>query len=284
MNPLLYINWDVDPNIIHTNGFTLGYYNILFVGGLILSAWIVKKIFKKEGLSDDDYARLALYCFVGIVAGARLGHCLFYQPEYYLKHPLEMFLPFSWEGGTFKFTGYRGLASHGGAIGLIIAVLLFYRKTGIYYLTVFDYIAIVAPLGGAFIRLGNLMNSEIIGNPANLPWAFIFMRVDQIPRHPAQLYEAIAYLIFFLLVFMLYKTRGEILKRGFLFGLVLILIFTFRFFIEFLKKEQVDFEKGLMLNMGQWLSIPFILIGIYLIFFHKKSTLSGRGPEKSHYR
>lgn len=276
MNPLLYINWNVDPNIIQTHGFTLGYYNLLFVGGLILSAWIVKKIFKKEGLSDDDYARLALYCFVGIVAGARLGHCLFYQPEYYLKHPLEMLLPFSWEGGTFKFTGYRGLASHGGAIGLIIAVLLFYRKTGIHYLTVFDYIAIVAPLGGAFIRLGNLMNSEIIGNPTNLPWAFIFIRIDQIPRHPAQLYEAIAYLIFFLLVFMLYKTRGETLKRGFLFGLGLILIFTFRFFIEFLKKEQVDFEKGLILNMGQWLSIPFILIGVYLIFFHKQSTLSSR--------
>ncbi|MFA7494304.1 MAG: prolipoprotein diacylglyceryl transferase [Proteiniphilum sp.] len=276
MNPLLYINWDVDPNIIQVNGFTLGYYNLLFVGGLLLSAWIVKKIFKKEGLSDDDYARLALYCFVGIVAGARLGHCLFYQPDYYLTHPLEMLLPFSWEGGVFKFTGYRGLASHGGAIGLIIAVLLFYRKTGIHFLTVFDYIAIVAPLGGAFIRLGNLMNSEIIGNPSNLPWAFIFMRADQIPRHPAQLYEAIAYLAFFLLLLMIYNKRSKTLKKGFLFGLVLILIFTFRFFIEFLKKEQVDFEKGLMLNMGQWLSIPFILVGVYLVFFYKQRRLSAR--------
>ncbi len=269
MNSLLYVNWDIDPNIINTTGFNLGYYNLLFVGGLILSAWIVKKIFEKEGLSDDDYAKLALYCLVGIVLGARLGHCLFYQPDYYLKHPFEMIFPFSWESGTFKFTGYRGLASHGGAIGLIIAVLLFYRKTGIHFLRVFDYIAIVAPLGGAFIRLGNLMNSEIIGNPTNLPWAFIFTRVDQIPRHPAQLYEAIAYLTFFLLVFMIYNKRGKTLKRGFLFGLALILIFTFRFFIEFLKKEQVDFEKGLLLNMGQWLSIPFILLGIYLVFFHK---------------
>ena len=261
MNSLLHVYWDVDPNIINTNGFILGYYNLLFVGGLILSAWIVKKIFEKEGLSDDNYAKLALYCLMGIVVGARLGHCLFYQPDYYLKYPLEILLPFSWESGTFRFTGYRGLASHGGAIGLIIAVLLFYRKTGIHFLRVFDYIAIVTPLGGTFIRLGNLMNSEIIGNPTNLPWAFIFMRVDRIPRHPAQLYEAIAYLTFFLLVFMIYNKRGKTLKRGFLFGLALILIFTFRFFIEFLKKEQVDFEKGLMLNMGQWLSIPFILVG-----------------------
>lgn len=274
MSTLLYVNWDVNPNIIDTNGFTLGYYNLLFVGGLILSAWIVKNIFKKERLSNSDYERLALYCLVGIVLGARLGHCLFYQPDYYLQHPLEMILPFSWEDTGFEFTGYRGLASHGGAIGLIIAVLLFYRKTGIHYLTVFDYIAIVAPLGGAFIRLGNLMNSEIIGNPTNLPWAFIFMRVDLVPRHPAQLYEAIAYLTFFLLVFMIYQKRGKTLKRGFLFGLGLILIFTFRFFIEFLKKEQVDFEKGLILNMGQWLSIPFILMGIYLVFFYRQSTLS----------
>lgn len=206
------------------------------------------------------------------VVGARLGHCLFYQPDYYLKYPLEILLPFSWESGTFRFTGYRGLASHGGAIGLIIAVLLFYRKTGIHFLRVFDYIAIAAPLGGTFIRLGNLMNSEIIGNPTNLPWAFIFTRVDRIPRHPAQLYEAIAYLTFFLLVFMIYNKRGKTLKRGFLFGLVLILIFTFRFFIEFLKKEQVDFEKGLMLNMGQWLSIPFILVGGYLVFFYKNTN------------
>lgn len=279
MNIPLYVTWDVDPNIIDTNGFTLGYYNVLFVTGLILSAWIVKKIFKREGLSEDDYARLALYCLIGIVAGARLGHCLFYQPDYYLKHPLEMLLPFSWKSGTFEFTGYRGLASHGGAIGLIIAVLLFYRKTGIHFLTTFDYIAIVAPLGGAFIRLGNLMNSEIIGNPTELPWAFIFTRVDSIPRHPAQLYEAIAYLIFFLIIFTIYHKRGKTLKRGLLFGLVLILIFTFRFFIEFLKQEQVAFEKGLILNMGQWLSIPFILMGFYLLFFyrdpgHKKIPVS----------
>ncbi|SFK45371.1 prolipoprotein diacylglyceryl transferase [Proteiniphilum acetatigenes] len=270
MNGFLYIHWDVNPKLIDANGFSLGYYSLLFVGGLILSAWIVRKIFQKEGLSDNDYEKLALYCVVGIVLGARLGHCLFYQPDYYLKHPLEMILPFSWEGGRFVLTGYRGLASHGGAIGLIIAVLVFNRKTGIHYLTVFDYIAIAVPLGGAFIRLGNLMNSEIIGNPTNVPWAFIFERIDQVPRHPAQLYEAIAYLIFFVLVYNMYTKKRKTLKRGFLFGLVLMLIFTFRFFIEFLKQEQVDFERGLVLNMGQWLSIPFILLGVYLVFFYKE--------------
>jgi prolipoprotein diacylglyceryl transferase len=270
MRELLFIKWNVDPEII--KGLSLGYYNLLFVGGLFLSAYIIKKIFDEKNISESIYLNLFYYSFFGIVIGARLGHCLFYQPEYFLNHPLEIILPFSFENGKFIFTGYRGLASHGGTIGLIIALFLFSKKTKMNIVQILDYIAIVAPLGGCFIRLGNLMNSEIIGKETNVPWAFIFERVDFIPRHPAQLYEAIAYLSFFLLSFFLYRKRAKTIKPGFLFGLALTQIFLFRFFIEFLKERQVDFENSMYLDMGQLLSIPFILIGLYFIFMYKNNS------------
>ena len=267
---LLYIKWDVDPAIF--KGFSLGYYNLLFVGGIILCAYIIKKMFEKENIPESHYQTLFTYCFFGIVIGARLGHCLFYEPEYYLHHPLEMLLPFSFENGKIAFTGYRGLASHGGTIGLMIALFLFSRKTKMNMLKALDFIAIVAPLGSCCIRLGNLMNSEIIGKETDVPWAFIFTKVDFVPRHPAQLYEAIAYMCFFVLMIYLYKKRRETLKNGFLFGLVLTLIFSFRFFIEFLKERQVDFENNMFLNMGQLLSIPFVLTGLYFMFRKYKSS------------
>ena len=271
MNMLLFIEWNVDPTII--KGFSLGYYNLLFVGGIFLSAYIIKKIFNKENIPESNYYTLFWYCFFGIVIGARLGHCLFYEPEYYLHHPLEMILPISFENGKIAFTGFRGLASHGGTIGLMIALFLFNRKTKMNLVKTLDYIAIVAPLGSGFIRLGNLMNSEIIGKETDVPWAFIFERVDFVPRHPAQLYEAIAYLCFFALMIYLYKKKRKTLKPGFLFGLVLTLIFTFRFFIEFLKERQADFESNLFLDMGQLLSIPFVLLGLYFIFIYKPGNV-----------
>ncbi|MDR2145494.1 MAG: prolipoprotein diacylglyceryl transferase [Tannerella sp.] len=260
---LLYISWDVDPQII--KGSSLGYYNFLFVGGFILCAYIVKKIFEKEQISAETFTKLTYYVFGGIVIGARLGHCLFYEPEYYLYHIPEMLLPFTFEDGKFVFTGYRGLASHGGVIGMLIAIFLFSRNTKTGFLQTLDYIAIVAPLGSCFIRLGNLMNSEIIGKPATVPWAFIFERVDSVPRHPAQLYEAIAYLIIFVTVITVYTKKKKDLKTGFLFGLVLFLIFTFRFLIEFLKERQVDFESAMSLDMGQLLSIPFVVVGLFFV-------------------
>ncbi|MCL1934592.1 MAG: prolipoprotein diacylglyceryl transferase [Candidatus Azobacteroides sp.] len=268
MNTRLFIEWNADPAII--KGTSLGYYNLLFVGGIFLCAYIIKKIFNKENIPESNYYTLFWYCFWGIIIGARLGHCLFYEPEYYLHHPLEMVLPVSFEGGKFAFTGYRGLASHGGTIGLIIALLLFSGKTKMNLIKTLDYIAIVAPLGACFIRIGNLMNSEIIGKATDVPWAFIFTRVDFVPRHPAQLYEAVAYLCFFFLMLYLYKKRRETLKTGFLFGLVLTLIFSFRFFIEFFKERQVDFEDNMFFDMGQLLSIPFILVGLYFIFMYRR--------------
>ncbi|MBS1308712.1 MAG: prolipoprotein diacylglyceryl transferase, partial [Bacteroides sp.] len=219
-------------------------------------------------------------CFFGILIGARLGHCLFYQPDYYLNHFWEMILPVKFlPDGGWKWTGYEGLASHGGTLGLIIALWMYCRKTKMHYMDVLDMIAVATPITACFIRLANLMNSEIIGQPTDVPWAFVFERVDMLPRHPAQLYEAIAYFIFFLGMVYLYK-RGQQKRekaslpyhRGFFFGLCLTEIFVFRFFIEFLKEDQVDFERTMALNMGQWLSIPFILIGVYFMFFYGKKT------------
>jgi prolipoprotein diacylglyceryl transferase len=271
---ILYIRWNVDPMIF--DGFPFGYYNLLFVGGIFLCANVVKKIFDEEKIAESSFLTLFYYCLGGIVIGARLGHCLFYEPDYYLSHPLDIILPFRIEEGQFVLTGYRGLASHGGTLGLLIAIFLFSRKSKIGVVKVLDYIAIAAPLGAFCIRLGNLMNSEIIGKVTYVPWAFVFERVDLLPRHPAQLYEAMAYFVLFLLMIYIYKRQKKVKKTkdGLFFGSVLTLIFLFRFFVEFLKERQVDFEDTMPLDMGQLLSIPFILIGCFFIFFYKQKISS----------
>lgn len=262
----LYINWDFDSEIINLFGFPLKYYGLLFGGGLLLCTYILKGVFKTENLKDTAHEALFIYGIIGIFVGARLGHCLFYDFEYYSKNILEIFLPIKINQiGEIKFIGYSGLASHGGTIGLIISLYLYSKKYEIRYLKILDLIAIVAPLGATFIRLANLMNSEMIGNPTTMPWAFIFRKIDNIPRHPAQLYEEISYLIIFIIVFTVYKTKNIKLGNGFLFGLAITLIFTMRILIEFVKINQVKFEEGMKLNMGQILSIPFILIGIYFM-------------------
>lgn len=263
-----FIHWNTDPEIINILGLSLRYYGVLFAGGIVLCIYILKWIFKKENISLDKLDTLTLYGVIGIFVGARLGHCLFYDPSYYFEHPLEMLLPIQQEGnGTYKFTGYQGLASHGGAAGLIIALILYSRKTRESIINTTDLMGIVAPLGSCFIRLGNLMNSEIIGFPTNVPWAFIFEREDNLPRHPAQLYEAIVYLIIFAIIFYLYKTNRNKLRNGFFFGISISLIFIARFFIEFVKMRQVAFEEQMQFDMGQLLSIPFILFGVGFVIY-----------------
>ena len=272
MGMYIFVQWDVDPEIVNLFGMiSIRYYSLLFVSGLMFCYRIVQGMYKREKLSSEHLWHLAMYIFVGTVVGARLGHCLFYEPGYYLSHPLEMLLPVQWINGSLRFTGYHGLASHGGAIGVWMAIMAYARKYKEKIWAVLDKIAVVAPLAGAFIRLGNLMNSEIIGYPTTVPWAFVFQRVDVIPRHPAQLYEAIAYLFIFAFVYGLY--RGKNIKAdGFLFGLMLVLLFTARFLIEFLKEQQVSFEEGLPFDMGQMLSLPFILCGIFLMFLKRKAS------------
>jgi len=272
---LNYIHWNPDPEIISIFGISIRYYGLLFVTGLILCIYILGWIYKRENIPSENLEKLTIYGMIGIIAGARLGHCLFYEPSYYLSHPLEMILPITFpSGGGIKFTGYQGLASHGGVLGLLIALYFYSRKTKHSMIDTIDLIAVVSGLSFGFIRLGNFMNSEIIGMPTTKPWGVIFERVDNLPRHPAQLYEAISYFIIFATMMILYKKRRDRLKNGFFFGLGSVLFFTARFLIEFVKEDQVGFEEGMTLNMGQLLSIPFILIGIGFMIYGQRRTKS----------
>ncbi len=262
---LAYVNWDVNPEIFQLWGFPLRYYGLLFGTGILLSILLLKRIYGREQLSESAYDNLIVYGFVGIFVGARLGHCLFYDFAYYTQHPLEAVLPIQQDAnGDYRFVGYQGLASHGGAIGLITALLLYARKYKVTFIRVLDMVGIATPLACGFIRLANLMNSEMIGHPTDMPWAFIFRNIDGIPRHPAQLYESMAYFSIFLLVALLYRKNIRKIGQGFYFGLSIFLMCAMRFLIEFVKEDQVGFENGMLLNMGQLLSLPFIAVGLYL--------------------
>jgi len=259
------IQWDIDPELFHIGSFGLRYYTLCFMLAFFLSYVILLGIFKKEGKSQELLDKLTIYVFIGTVLGARLGHCLFYEFDYYKDHLLEMILPIRMVNGSLTFTGYQGLASHGGAIGIIVALLLYCRKTKVNFWWIADRLVIVAALSGAFIRMGNFFNSEIIGKPSQLPWSVVFTHVDNIPRHPAQLYESIGYLIIFIVLYNLYK-KDMFQKPAFLFGIFMITVFGLRFVMEFVKENQESFESAMALNMGQILSIPFIAIGFYFIF------------------
>lgn len=266
MNSELFITWNPSEIAIQLGPLALRWYSLCWAIGLLGAYLVVKWLYKDQKIKDELFDPLFLYCFFGILIGARLGHCLFYQPDYYLTswtHFIEMLVPMH-KGidGTWHFIGYAGLASHGGTAGLILALWLYCRKTGMKMLHVVDNIAIATGFTACFIRLGNLMNSEIIGKPTDLPWAFIFQQVDNVPRHPGQLYEAIAYMLLFVVMITIYK-KGKRYNpgTGFYFGLCLFYIFTFRFFIEYTKDIQVDFESGMLFNMGQLLSVPFIIVG-----------------------
>ena len=281
---LNYIHWNPDPEIVNIFGISLRYYGILFVGGMILCIYILGWIFKREKIPSKNLELLSIYGMIGIMAGARLGHCLFYEPSYYLSHPLEMILPITFPpDGGIKFTGYQGLASHGGVLGLIIALYFYYRKTKHSMIDTIDLIAVVAGLSFGFIRLGNFMNSEIIGVPTTKPWGVIFERVDNMPRHPAQLYEAISYFIIFTIMMILYKKMRDRLKNGCFFGLASVLFFTARIIIEFVKENQVGFEDKMTFNMGQILSLPYLVVGIGFIIYgltKNRKMLTAQGTLK----
>ena len=285
MNELLYIVWNPSLSI-----GPFRWYSLCWLIGLALAYLVVKRLYQEQKIKDELFDPLFFYCFLGILIGARLGHCIFYQPDYFLtsgKGFVEMLLPIhfgndgSWLGQSFGFffTGYEGLASHGGTLGLMIALWLYVRKTKLSIWMVLDNIAIATGITACFIRLGNLMNSEIIGKVTDVPWAFIFERVDAVPRHPGQLYEAIAYAILFIIMWTIYKNnqkptaRSQQLKvgSGWYFGFCLTYIFTFRFFIEYTKEIQEAFEASLPIDMGQILSIPFIVVGLICMFRKQKA-------------
>ncbi|MBQ2126887.1 MAG: prolipoprotein diacylglyceryl transferase [Bacteroidaceae bacterium] len=261
------IVWNPSIGPFSIFGFDIRYYSLCWVIGLLGAYLVVQKLYKKGGVSEELFDPLFVYCFAGIVIGARLGHCLFYQPEYYLAHPIEMLLPIKHTADGWVFSGYEGLASHGGVIGVITALILYTRKTKLTMLWTLDNIAIAAPFFSSMVRIGNFMNSEIIGTETNLPWGVIFVQAGEtVPHHPAQLYEAIAYFVIFLVGLLLYRKYKTRIGSGLFMGYCLFTIFTFRFFVEFIKENQVAFEDGMTLIMGQWLSIPLIIVGGYYLF------------------
>ena len=274
MNQLLYIVWNPDLVAFRLGPLSVRWYGLMWAIGIALAFLVVKRLYKEQKIKDELFAPLYIYCFFGILIGARLGHCLFYEPDHFLtsgKGFVEMFLPIRFlTNDGWKYVGYQGLASHGGTFGLIVALWFYVRKTKLSIWRVLDNIAIATGTTACFIRLGNLMNSEIIGKITDVPWAFIFEKVDMMPRHPGQLYEAIAYAVLFFIMWTLHKRMPEKIGTGWYFGFCLTYIFTFRFFIEYTKEIQEAFEASLPIDMGQILSIPFIILGVYCMLRARK--------------
>ncbi|MFO7863319.1 MAG: prolipoprotein diacylglyceryl transferase [Salinivirgaceae bacterium] len=251
------IHWDFDPEIFSIFGHGVRYYGLMFAFAFIFGYVIMKQYFTHDKLQESLLEKLSMYVFIGTLIGARLGHCIFYQPDYYLSRPWEIL--FIWEGG---------LASHGASIGIPVALYLYAKKINVPFLWIIDRVVIVVALGGFFVRMGNFFNSEIYGIATNLPWGVVFERNGEtVAKHPTQIYEALSYLLIFAILHPYFLKIRDKQKNGQIFGIFLILLFSARFFIEFIKEEQVKFEQGMTLNMGQWLSIPFILGGIGLLYY-----------------
>lgn len=263
------IEWNPSPELFSIGSFTIRYYSMWWLIGLAAAYFILNKLYKQQGLNEKDFDRLIIYAFVGIFVGARLGHFLFYDPIYFIIRPLEIILPIARDAsGHYHFIGYAGLASHGGTLGLMLALWLYARKTKINLWQTLDNIAIATPITACCIRMGNFWNSEIIGNPTGSDWGIIFSQVDNIARHPSQLYEAIAYIFIFIIGILLYKFIGKKVHRGFFFGYCLTTIFVSRFIIEFSKINNGIFE-GFSLNTGHYLSLPFIALGLFCMLYKK---------------
>ena len=269
---LFWIVWSPNPVIFSVGSFSLLWYGVLFATGLVLSGWYVWGRFKEFGIEQRVFENLIIWSFFGIFLGARLGHCLFYEADYFLSHPIEMFLPVGVdEMGNYYFSGYHGLASHGAVMGLMLALMLFRWRSKLAILPIMDWMAIATALAGAFIRLGNLMNSEIVGASTDVAWAFVFPEIDDLPRHPAQLYESMFFFMLFGVGVWLFKRlKYEGVKPGFYLSLQLMVIAGFRFCVEFVKEIQVGFERDMVLNMGQWLSVPLFLLGVVLMICTQK--------------
>ncbi len=262
---LNYIHWNIKPEIFTIGDWGPRWYGVLFALSFVCGYYLMLNFFKKEGIKQQVLDSLTIYMFLGTLLGARFGHCFFYEPAYYLSNPLQIL--FVWQGG---------LASHGAGIGIVLSLYLFARKHKKPFLWIADRIAVVTALAGFFIRMGNLMNSEIVGKKTTVAWGFVFEKLgEDFARHPAQLYEAIGYLfIFFILYYVFTKTKGAQML-GLVTGLFFTLIFGYRFLIEFSKEIQVAFERGMSLDMGQWLSIPFVIGGSLLVInaIRKNKTL-----------
>lgn len=277
-----FITWNVNPVLFSAGPFTVRWYGMMFVIGFFLGYKIMWHMFRHEGAPEKWLGILLIYVVVATIVGARLGHVLFYEWDYYSQHPLKIL--YTWEGG---------LASHGGTIGIMIAVILFsifVTKRNPFW--TYDRLVIPIALVGALIRMGNLMNHEIYGHPTDLPWGISFIEnvnqwmagappVHGLPAHPTQIYEALCYFGLFALLMWMYWVKNAERRPGFIFGVFFIVLFTSRFLIEFVKNPQEEFEVGMTLNMGQWLSIPFILMGIgFLLYAFSRPPLKMTFPNK----
>jgi len=248
-------SWNADPIAVSIGPLSIHWYGMFFAAAFIVGLQIMGRMFVREGRDKNDLDSLLGFVVIGALVGARLGHCLLYDPAYYLSNPLDILKV--WEGG---------LASHGGVVGILLAVWIYARIRNYPFLWLLDRIAVPAVLGGAFIRVGNFMNSEIVGMPTIVSWAVIFERLDPLPRHPVQLYEAAAYLLIFAVLFLAYQREGLRRRQGLLAGIFLVLVFAARFVLEFYKMPQAAYEYGQFLTVGQWLSVPCVLAGFWLLF------------------
>ena len=248
--------WNIDPVLLHLGPLQLRWYGLFFVGSFFLALLVAQHIFKKEHKDPALLDTLLIYALIGTVIGARLMHCFAYEPEFYLSHPLEIFKV--WKGG---------LASHGGLLGVLIAFWFFAKKYKLNYLWLLSRMAIVGPIVAAAVRFGNFFNSEILGKPTDLPWGIIFSRIDTIPRHPVQLYEAFGYILLFFLLYGIWKKSSAITATRIIPGIFLAVMFTIRFLLEYTKTKQADYTWSLPITTGQALSLPFILIGIIWIIW-----------------
>jgi phosphatidylglycerol:prolipoprotein diacylglycerol transferase len=259
---MYHLVWNVDPEIFSLGPFHLRWYGLFFALGFFLGYMILAQFYRKECRNLDNLSDLFLYLLLGTIIGARLGHVFLYQPGYYLAHPLE--IPMIWQGG---------LASHGGFAGVMISLYLYVKRhRDMSFIELADRLAIPCLLAASLIRVGNFFNSEILGKPSNLPWAVVFARVDNMPRHPAMLYEAIVYFLVFCALYLSYWRTTIIQYPGRALGTSLATCFLARFMIELVKENQVPFENQMLLNMGQLLSLPFIGAGLYLIYASRRTS------------
>jgi len=264
---LAFVTWNPDPVIFRIGAFSVRWYSLFLLVSFYLSYSFMLHIFEREGKPKDILISYTILILAGLLIGGRLVHCLAYEPEYYLKYPWDIIKP--WRGvlgQNARFVGYRGMAGHGSALGIVLAIVIYSIRAKFSIVWMVDRVALFGPLIGFFVRIGNLFNSEILGNISEVPWAFVFVRADRVPRHPVQLYEALAYLVIFFITYRYYLKQAGREKPGSILGLVLVLVYSARFILEFFKDKQSDVEVGMVLNMGHLLSIPFIVVGLFLLF------------------
>ncbi len=276
---LNYIVWDVNPEIFSIGSFSVRWYGLLFALGFLIGQRIILHIFREEGLKDDWVDTLTLYMVLSTVIGARVGHYIFYEYPMFFANPWRWFK-------DMLLPPYAGLASHGAAIGIFTGLYLFSRAKKIHFFWITDRVAITVALAGCFIRLGNLMNSEIVGKATDVPWAFVFVNNTEfptVPRHPSQLYEAISCLILCVILFLIWRRYKTNLPQGLTTGIFMVVVFSLRFVYEFYKENQVTFEDQMTYNLGQLLSIPAVLFGLVGIFWairrHQTSIFMNSAPE-----